>query len=76
MPLQNTAPGGSRPSRLACAERDAGPGLAERLFKSFEQTSLEQPDPPLLDYLWLENHPTLMQRIVMAQRWRERQPSK
>jgi STE24 endopeptidase len=45
------------------------PVAARRLFQSFEQTSLEQPDPPLLDYLWLENHPTLMQRISMARQW-------
>ncbi|HEX6762086.1 MAG TPA: M48 family metalloprotease [Gaiellaceae bacterium] len=48
------------------------PAAAEQLFKSFQTTSLEQPNPSLLDYLWLQNHPTLMQRIVMAQRWRER----
>jgi STE24 endopeptidase len=77
MPLQNAV------SRRYEAEADwralnatRDPASAERLFKSFEQTSLEQPDPPLLDYLWLETHPTLMQRIVMAQRWRERHPSK
>ena len=60
--------------RALNATRD--PASAERLFKSFEQTSLEQPDPPLLDYLWLENHPTLMQRIVMARRWQERSARK
>ena len=77
MPLQNAV------SRRYEAEADwralnatRDPASAERLFKSFEQTSLEQPDPPLLDYLWLENHPTLMQRIVMAQRWRGRHPTK
>ena len=60
--------------RALNATRD--PAAAKRLFESFQTTSLEQPNPPLLDYLWLENHPTLMQRIVMAQRWRERHPSK
>src|SRR6476659_2119259 len=47
------------------------PQSATRLFRSFQQTSLEEPSPPLWDYLWLENHPTLMQRLAMAQRWRE-----
>ena len=51
------------------------PQSATRLFRSFQQTSLEEPSPPLWDYLWLENHPTLMQRIAMAQRWREAKPS-
>ena len=53
------------------AARD--PAAQSQLFRQFARTSLEQPDPSVLDYLWLENHPTLMQRIAMAQRWRERQ---
>src|SRR5437588_854227 len=52
------------------ATRD--PASARKLFQSFERTSLENPNPPLWDYLWLEDHPTLMQRIAMAERWRER----
>jgi STE24 endopeptidase len=48
------------------------PASAAKLFQSFEATSLEQPNPAGWDYLWLENHPTLMQRIAMAQRFRER----
>ena len=43
----------------------------KELFRSFERTSLEEPNPPLLDYVWLENHPTIMQRIAMAERYRE-----
>ena len=48
------------------------PSSATKLFRSFEATSLEQPNPPTWDYLWLENHPTLMQRIAMVERSRER----
>jgi STE24 endopeptidase len=77
MPLQNAV------SRRYEAEADwralnatRDPAAAERLFQSFERTSLEQPNPSLLDYLWLENHPTLMQRIVMAQRWQQRHAGK
>ena len=55
--------------RALNATRD--PASARKLFVSFEQTSLEQPNPPLWDYLWLENHPTLMQRIAMTERWRQ-----
>jgi STE24 endopeptidase len=47
------------------------PTSARRLFHTFGRTSLDEPNPPLLDYLWLENHPTLMQRIAMAERYRE-----
>ena len=60
--------------RALNATRD--PAAAEQLFETFAQTSLEQPNPSLLDYLWLENHPTVMQRVVMAQRWQERHTGK
>ncbi|HEY0417481.1 MAG TPA: M48 family metalloprotease [Gaiellaceae bacterium] len=56
--------------RALTATRD--PASDTRLFQTFARTSLEEPNPPLLGYLWLENHPTLMQRIAMAQAWRER----
>ena len=46
------------------------PHSAQLLFRRFERTSLEDPDPGALDYIWLENHPTLMQRIAMARAWR------
>lgn len=49
------------------------PGAAERVFRSFGSDSLEDPDPGLLDYLWLENHPTPMQRIAMTRAWRARE---
>ena len=48
------------------------PAAAKQLFQSFAKTSLEQPDPGWLDYAWLENHPTLMQRIAMTQAWAAR----
>jgi STE24 endopeptidase len=54
--------------RALNATRD--PASARKLFESFEQTSLEEPSPPLWDYLFLENHPTLMQRIAMTERWK------
>jgi STE24 endopeptidase len=57
--------------RALNATRD--PASARKLFQSFERTSLQQPSPATWDYLWLENHPTLMQRIAMTERWRERQ---
>ena len=56
--------------RALDATRD--PAAMRALFKRFAKTSLEQPAPPTWDYLMLENHPTLMQRIAMAERWRER----
>jgi STE24 endopeptidase len=49
------------------ATRD--PAATQRLFEGFARTSLQEPNPGVLDYLWLENHPTLMQRIAMARAW-------
>jgi STE24 endopeptidase len=73
------APLGNLVSRRYEAEADwqslqatKDPAAARQLFERFGRTSLQDPDPPLLEYLWLENHPTLMQRIAMAERWRER----
>ncbi len=58
---------------MAGAERDArSRPPTRRSFQEFGKSSLEEPNPPLLDYLWLENHPTLAQRIAMAQAWKAR----
>ena len=48
------------------------PASMTRLFKRFQETSLQDPNPPLWAYLWLENHPTLMQRIAMAERYEQK----
>jgi Zn-dependent protease with chaperone function len=58
--------------RALNATRD--PASARKLFQAFERTSLDDPNPPLWDYIWLENHPTLMQRIAMVEQWRARNP--
>jgi STE24 endopeptidase len=42
---------------------------ARKLFVDFQRTSLQEPDPPMWDYLWLETHPTIAQRIAMVQAW-------
>ena len=36
------------------------------LFERFVPTTLSDPNPPTWDYLLLENHPTIMQRLAMA----------
>ena len=56
--------------RALNATRD--PAADTSLFQEFGRTSLEEANPPLLDYVWLENHPTIAQRIAMAQAWRDR----
>jgi STE24 endopeptidase len=54
------------------ATRD--PASERKLFLSFERTSLDDPSPPTWDYIWLETHPTLAQRIAMVERWKARNP--
>ena len=52
------------------ATRD--PSGARELFRRFGSVDLEQPNPPGWDYVLLENHPTLAQRLAMVEAWRER----
>ena len=48
------------------------PTSAENLFKQFTIQSLNDPDPPAWSYLLLESHPSVQQRIAMAEAWRAR----
>jgi STE24 endopeptidase len=48
------------------------PGSAEAAFKNFTVAALADPNPPLWDYVLIENHPTVVQRIGMAEAWRAR----
>src|SRR5581483_5382278 len=50
--------------RALRATHDAA--AARGLFVEFVPTTLEEPDPPLWDYAFLQNHPTIAQRIAMA----------
>jgi len=49
------------------ATRD--PAAARALFVDFARVDLEQPNPPRWSQLLLDDHPTLLQRIEMAQAW-------
>jgi STE24 endopeptidase len=44
----------------------------EELFQGFSKTSLQEPDPPTWAYIFFDTHPTLMQRIAMAEAWKRR----
>jgi STE24 endopeptidase len=46
------------------------PAAATALFRRFVPSTLDEPNPSTFEYLVLENHPTIMQRIAMAQAWR------
>jgi STE24 endopeptidase len=48
------------------------PDSARRLFEAFSTTSLQQPRPPTWDYILLEDHPTIVQRIAMVEAWSAR----
>jgi len=71
LPLQNAI------SRHMEAEADwealqatRDPAAATALFKRFVSTTLDEPSASTLEYLVLENHPTIEQRIAMAEAWR------
>jgi STE24 endopeptidase len=49
------------------------PQSAKGLFQEFSETSLAQPNPPTWAYVMFENHPTLMQRIAMAEAFADRE---
>jgi STE24 endopeptidase len=53
-------------------ETTRDPAAAERLFEAFATTALAQPSPPTWSYLLFETHPTIEQRIAMAEAWKAR----
>ena len=50
------------------------PGAARGLFVGFAETSLGDPDPPFWAHILLDSHPTLAQRVAMAEAWKQRNP--
>jgi STE24 endopeptidase len=48
------------------------PGAARKLFHHFATTALSDPSPPTWSYVLMETHPTIAQRIAMAQAWEAR----
>jgi STE24 endopeptidase len=53
-------------------ETTRDPAAAQALFRGFTRTALADPSPPTWAYLLLDNHPTIEQRIAMADAWRAR----
>jgi STE24 endopeptidase len=51
------------------------PAAAVGLFRTFVPTTMSEPAPPTWDYVLLENHPTIEQRIAMARAWRRLHPA-
>jgi STE24 endopeptidase len=53
-------------------ETTRAPEPAKRLFKEFTIQSLNDPDPPTWSYVLFDSHPSVEQRIAMAEAWRRR----
>ena len=53
-----------RPTGRRCGRRTTRP--RPRGFRKFTRYDLVQPNPPLWSYVWIDDHPTLVQRIAMA----------
>jgi STE24 endopeptidase len=51
------------------------PAAAEQLFRHFGTADLSDPSPSTLSYILFADHPTLLQRIAMAQAWQARDRS-
>jgi STE24 endopeptidase len=75
-----TTPAQNVLSRRAEAEADwkalqttRDPEAARGLFREFAVTSLGDPSPPTWAFLLFETHPTLAQRVAMADAWEARQ---
>jgi STE24 endopeptidase len=45
------------------------PDAGREAFRSFTRVDLAEPSPPWWDYVLLENHPTVMQRIATTRAW-------
>jgi STE24 endopeptidase len=53
-------------------EATEDPGAARDLFSGFSEQGLIDPSPPTWAYVIMETHPTMAQRIALAEAWRER----
>ncbi len=57
----------------AALETTKNPAAATRLFHGFSTELYADPKPPAWAYLLMESHPTVIQRIEMAEAWNDRQ---
>ena len=53
-------------------ESTKDPESAKSLFREFTIQSLNDPDPPRWSYLLFDSHPSVEERIGMAEAWRQR----
>jgi STE24 endopeptidase len=50
------------------------PAAAASVFRKFARNDLVQPNPPLWSYIWIDDHPTIVQRIAMARAYAALRP--
>jgi STE24 endopeptidase len=53
-------------------EATEDPDAARELFSGFSEQGLIDPSPPTWAYVMMETHPSMAQRIAMAEAWRAR----
>jgi STE24 endopeptidase len=53
-------------------ETTEDPEAARRLFTGFSEQGLIDPSPPTWAYVIMETHPSMAQRVALAEAWRER----
>jgi STE24 endopeptidase len=53
-------------------ETTEDPGGARSLFQGFAREALLDPDPPKWSYYLTETHPVIVDRVAMAEAWRDR----
>lgn len=53
----------------AALESTEDPAAARALFTSFTEEALADPDPPLWAHLLVDTHPTMAERIALADAW-------
>ncbi|MGH3071569.1 MAG: M48 family metalloprotease [Gaiellaceae bacterium] len=61
-----------RESDWKALETTHDPASAQGLFKQFTIQSLNDPDPPTWSYLLFDSHPSVEERVAMAEAWRSR----
>ena len=50
------------------------PASARALFRHFTTEALADPDPPARSRLLLDTHPSVVERVALADAWRARNP--
>jgi STE24 endopeptidase len=77
LPLQNAVSRRmEREADWAALQATRDPDSARGIFRSFTEISLLQPDPPRWAVVLLDSHPSVLERMRMAEAWRERERSR